>query len=94
MNKTGKIKSRLANYPIWIYQNLWLKIISKLKPSSLHCNIADEQKKVGKKDLANFALPMSCSTEALSDLLENTWRSKKMGSGSKKVFALNKPAWK
>lgn len=43
--------------------------------------IADEQKKVGKKDLANFAL--SCLTKALSDLLEKTW---KMESANKKVF--------
>ena len=48
--------------------------------------IADEQKRAGKKDLANFAL--SRSTKALSDLLENTW---KMESSSKKVFAQNKP---
>ena len=43
--------------------------------------IADEQRKAGKKDLANFVL--SRSTKALSDLLENTW---KMESASKKVF--------
>ena len=36
----------------------------------------------------------SCPTKALSDLLEDTWRSKKMGSASKKVFVQNKPAWK
>ena len=29
MNKTGKIKS-LADYPIWMYQSLWFKIISKV----------------------------------------------------------------
>ena len=34
MNKTEKTKS-LAHYPIWMYQSLWLKIISKVKPSSL-----------------------------------------------------------
>ena len=43
--------------------------------------IDDEQKKAGKKDLANFVL--SRSTKALSDLLVNTW---KMESASKKVF--------
>ena len=43
--------------------------------------IADEQKKAGKKDLANFAL--SRSTKALSDLLKKAW---KMESASKKVF--------
>ena len=43
--------------------------------------IADELKKAGKKDLANFVL--SCSTKALSDLLKNTW---KMESASKNVF--------
>ena len=36
--------------------------------------IADEQKKAGKKDLANFVL--SRPTKAISDLLENT---RKMG---------------
>ena len=45
--------------------------------------IADEQKKAGKKDLANFVL--SRSTKGLSDLLENT---RKLESGSKKVFCL------
>ena len=43
--------------------------------------IAAEQKKAGKKDLANFVL--LCSTNALSHLLENTWE---MESGSKKGF--------
>ena len=32
--------------------------------------IADEEKKTGKKDLANFVL--SCLTKTFSDLLENT----------------------
>ena len=44
-------------------------------------SIADEKKKEGKKDLANFA--SSRSTKALSDLLENTW---KMESAIKKCF--------
>ena len=43
--------------------------------------ITDEQKKKGKKDLANFLL--SRLTKALSDLLENTW---KMVPASKKAF--------
>ena len=43
--------------------------------------IADEQKTAGKKDLANIVL--LGSTNALSDLLENTW---KMESASKNVF--------
>ena len=43
--------------------------------------IADEQKKAGKKDLANFVLPRS--TNALNDLLENT---RKMESASEKDF--------
>ena len=42
-------------------------------------SIADEKKKEGKKDLANFV--SSRSTKALSDLLENTW---KMESAIKK----------
>ena len=66
MNKTGKTKSQ-ADYPIWIYQSLWFKIISKLKQLFA---IADEEKKTGKKDLANFVL--SCLTKTFSDLLENT----------------------
>ena len=72
MSKTGKTKS-LAGYPIWMYQNN-IKIEAKLFA------IADEQKNVGKEDLANFVL--SCS-KALSDLLENTW---KMEPASKSVF--------
>ena len=52
--------------------------------------IADEQKKTGKKDLANFLL--SRSTKAISDLLENT---RKMGGlQAKTFFTQNKPAWK
>ena len=51
--------------------------------------IADEHKKSGKKDLANFVL--SRSTKALIDLLEKTW---KMESAIKKDFAPNKPVWK
>ena len=43
--------------------------------------IADEHKKAGKKDLANFVLPRS--TKEWSDLLENTWT---MESASKKSF--------
>ena len=45
--------------------------------------IADEQKKAGKKDLANFVL--SHSTKAISDLLENT---RKMGVYKQKHFLL------
>ena len=52
--------------------------------------IADEQKKAGEKDLANFAL--SRSTKAINDLLENT---RKMGYlQAKTFFTQNKPAWK
>ena len=54
---------------------------NNIKSKSELFAIADEQKKVGKKDLANFVL--SRSTKALSDLLENTW---KLESASKKVF--------
>ena len=43
--------------------------------------IADEQKKAGKKDLANFVL--SRPTKAISDLLENT---RKMGVYKQNVF--------
>ena len=51
---------------------------------------ADEQKKAGKKDFANFVL--SRSTKAISDLLENT---RKMGGlQAKTFFTQNKPAWK
>jgi len=42
--------------------------------------IADEQKKEGKKDLANYVL--SRSTKAINDLIENTWR---MESASKRM---------
>ena len=66
MNKTGKTKSQ-ADYPIWIYQSLWFKIISKLKLSSLQLLM---KRKRRKKDLANFVL--SCLTKTFSDLHENT----------------------
>ena len=78
MNKTGKTKS-LRDFPIWMYQSLWLKMISKVKLSSIQ--LLMNRKKAGKKDLANFVLPHS--TNALSYLLENTW---KMESASKKIF--------
>ena len=52
--------------------------------------IADEQKKTGKKDLANFVL--SRSPKVISDLLENTW--KMGGLRAKTFFTQNKPAWK
>ena len=42
--------------------------------------IADEQKKEGKKDLANYVL--SRSTKSINDLIENTW---KMESASKRM---------
>ena len=45
--------------------------------------IADEHKKAGKKDLANFVL--SRSTKAVSDFLENT---RKMGVYKQKRFFL------
>ena len=52
--------------------------------------IADERKKTGRKDLANFVLYRS--TKALRGLFENT---EKMESASKKsVFPQNKPTWK
>ena len=47
--------------------------------------IADEQKKAGKKDLANFVL--SSSMKALSDLLENPRR---MGGLQAETFFLLK----
>ena len=61
-----------------MYQRLWLKII---RSETELFAIADEQKKAEEKDLKSF--PLSRSTKALSDLLENTW---KMESTSKKVF--------
>ena len=86
INKTGKTKS-LADYPIWMYQSLWLKIISKVKLCSLQ--LLMNRKRQGKKDLANLVSPPS--QNALCDLIENTW---KMESASKKFFAQKNPAWK
>ena len=51
--------------------------------------IADEQKKAGKKDLANFVL--SHSTKAISDLLENT--RKVGGLQAKTFFTQQNKAW-
>ena len=48
MNKTGKINS-LADYPAWMHQSLWLKTISKVKPSSLQ--LLMNRKRQGKKIL-------------------------------------------
>ena len=67
MNKTGKNKkpSRLSNLDVseFMVQNN-IKIETELFA------IADEEKKTGKKDLANFVL--SCLTKTFSDLVENT----------------------
>ena len=51
ISKTVKRKS-LADYPIWMYQNLWLKIKSKVKSSSLQ--LLMNGKKKGKKILQIF----------------------------------------
>ena len=56
---------------------------SNVKRESELFSIGDEEKKAGKKDLANFVLRRS--TKAFSDLLENAW---KMETASKKVFCL------
>ena len=47
-NKTGEAKS-LTDYPIWMYQSLLLKIISKVKTSSLQ--VLMNRKRQGKKVL-------------------------------------------
>ena len=46
MNKTGKTKS-LTDDPVWIYQSLWCKLISKMKPSYLQ--LLMNRKRQGKK---------------------------------------------
>ena len=63
-NWKNKSPSRLINLDVseFIVEN-------NIKSETELFAIADEQKKVGKKDLSNFVLPRS--TKALSDLLEN-----------------------
>ena len=56
---------------------------SNIKSETELFSIGYEEKKAGKKDLANFVLCRS--TKALSDLLQNAW---KMESASKKSFLL------
>ena len=43
MNKTEKTKN-LADYQIWMYQSLWLKIISKVKPRNWWTENSREKK--------------------------------------------------
>ena len=83
-NWKNKTPSRLSNLDVSEFM-----VQNNIKSETKFFAIADEQKKARKKDLANFVLPRS--TNASSDLLENTW---KMESARKKFFAQNKPAWK
>ena len=78
MSKTGKTKklSRLSNLNISEFM-----VENNIKTETKLFAIADEQKKAGKKDLANFVLYHS--TKAFSDVLKNTW---KMESASRKGF--------
>ena len=75
-NRKNKKLNRLSNLDVSEFM-----VENNIKSETELFAIADEQKKAGKKDLANFVLPRS--TNALSDLLENTW---KMESASKNVF--------
>ena len=75
-NRKNKKLNRLSNLDVSEFM-----IENNIKSETELFAIADEQKKAGKKDLANFVLPRS--TNALTDLLENTWKTE---SASKKVF--------
>ena len=78
MNKTGKTKklSRLSNLNISEFM-----VENNIKTETKLFAIADEQKKAGKKDLANFVLYHS--------KIPGRWS---LQAG--KVFAPNKPIWK
>ena len=60
MNETGKTKS-LAGYPVQMYQSLWLKIISKGKPSSLQ--LLMNSKKQGKRSCKFCFISLNESNE-------------------------------
>ena len=85
-NRETKKPSRLSNLDV-----LEFMVENNIKSETELFAIVDEQKKAGKKDLANFLL--SCSTKAISDLLKNT---RKMGGLQAKTFFTqqNKPSWK
>ena len=75
-NRKNKKPKGLSNLDV-----LEFMVENSIKSETELFAIVDKQKKAGKKDLANFVLRRS--TNALSYLLENTW---KMESVSKKVF--------
>ena len=79
MNKTGKTKS-LADYPVWIYQSLSLKIISKVKPSSLQ--VLTNRNRHG-KNILQILFYLAQWTHWMTYLKICTW---KMESASKNVF--------
>ena len=79
-NRKNKKPSRLSNLDVSEFM-----VENNIKSETELFAIADEQKKAGKKDLANFVL--SRSTKAISDLLENT---RKMGGLQAKTFFLLK----
>ena len=68
-NRKNKKPSRLSNLDVSEFM-----VENNIKSETELFAIADEQKKAGKKDPANFVLPPSMN--ALIGLLENTWKMK------------------
>ena len=68
-NRKNKKPSRLSNLDVSEFM-----VENNIKSETELFAIADEQKKAGKKDPANFVLPPSMN--ALIGLLENTWKVK------------------
>ena len=86
INKMVKRKS-IADYLIWTYQNLWLKIISKGKLSSLRLMM--NRKRQGKKILQIlFYLTQQKHRATYLKVLGTRRRQAKI------FFAQNKPTWK
>ena len=76
MSKTVERKS-LADYPIWVYQSLWSKIISKVKPSSLQ--LLMNRKMLGKRPFKFCFISLSKSVKWLF------WKYWKTKSASRNV---------
>ena len=55
-NKKQSKTKKLADYPIWMYQNLWWKIISKVKPRSFKVFLRESSCKFVLTSLNTFSM--------------------------------------
>ena len=82
-NETRKVKS-LADYPVWMYQSLWSKIISKVKPGSLQ--LLMNRKRQGKKILQSLFYLAQLKHWVTYLKIPGRWSQQ-----AKKFFAENNP---